>query len=450
MIRRLWVHTAAALAVMLGASLVAAVLLPADADFLLHVAGRTAGRGEALFLLPLMAVLLAAFCSVRQRGSARPTAEWPLPLLLVHFLSFVHLNVVISGFQRSAAGTRAAWSAALAVLAVGLATVLAAVRARTAHEERRTATRTRRDDAALAAVERSRDVGRGLAVGGRWAGVASCGMAHTDDPRWLARMVACVDLVLARSGAPPDAATAHGASSWATLRASLAAANLGLVEIARPEGFAWPGYWIAVAATEDGLEPVVMYGAPSARIWPRDVGGDLVHGYVLAPFDPSLPARQPYGTTPAHAGRVTGLFVATDAGAPMQAVPAVEAIAGTGLEGDRYAAGRGTFDGPVGYEVTLVDARACDDLTVDAGELRRNVVTAGIDLNALVGERFRVGDALLVGRRLCEPCRHLENLLGTRVIGPLVHRAGLRADILESGPVALGDPVMAIGGARLG
>lgn len=129
MIRRLWVHTAAALAVMLSASLVAAVLLPADAEFLLHVAGRTAASGEALLLLPLMAVLLAAFSSVRLRRNGRATPDWPLPLLLVHFLGLVHLNVVVSGFQRSAAGPAAAWSAALAVLLVALVTGLAAVRA---------------------------------------------------------------------------------------------------------------------------------------------------------------------------------------------------------------------------------------------------------------------------------------------------------------------------------
>ena len=75
-----------------------------------------------------------------------------------------------------------------------------------------------------------------------------------------------------------------------------------------------------------------------------------------------------------------------------------------------------------------------DELTLPDGhrleyaEARRNVVTRGIELNTLVGQRFRVGDVECVGRRLCEPCAHLEQLTHKGVLRKLIHRGGLRAE----------------------
>ena len=83
-----------------------------------------------------------------------------------------------------------------------------------------------------------------------------------------------------------------------------------------------------------------------------------------------------------------------------------------------------------------------DELGLAPGEARRNVVTRGIDLNALVGRRFRVGDAECVGRRLCEPCAHLQRLTHPGILRDLVHRGGLRADILEGGAIRVGDTVV--------
>lgn len=270
--------------------------------------------------------------------------------------------------------------------------------------------------------------------------------ANIEDPTWIARLTACLEVVLRESRLPIEAAAAQGTpTTWAELRASLAAHNLGMVEVARPAAFSWPGYWIGVADDDAGASPVVMYGSPSARIWPSGVEGVLIAGYVLAPFDPSLPRRQPYGTGAVSAGEVTALFVAAEATGPMQERSLLDAVAGRGLVGDRYHRGGGTFSGPVGHEVTLVEADVCDDLPVTVADLRRNIVTSGIDLNALVGAQFGVGGAVLVGRRLCEPCRHLEELLGARIVRPLVHRAGLRADILRSGPIAVGDSVIRLG-----
>ena len=115
------------------------------------------------------------------------------------------------------------------------------------------------------------------------------------------------------------------------------------------------------------------------------------------------------------------------------------AIPGRGLQGDRYAAGAGTFASPrPGGALTLVDAAVLDTLGHDVDH-RRNVVVRGADLNALVGQGFRLGEAVCRGRRLCEPCAHLDRLNGGGLLRPLVHRGGLRADILIGGIIRVGD-----------
>jgi MOSC domain-containing protein YiiM len=103
-----------------------------------------------------------------------------------------------------------------------------------------------------------------------------------------------------------------------------------------------------------------------------------------------------------------------------------------------------------GYDLTLIEAEVLDSLTLPEGtrlsyaEARRNVVTRGIDLNALVGRRFRVGNVECLGQRLCEPCSHLEHLTTKGILRGLIHRGGLRADVLNDGIVAIGDLVETI------
>ena len=148
-------------------------------------------------------------------------------------------------------------------------------------------------------------------------------------------------------------------------------------------------------------------------------------------------------------GTVVGLHLASEAEAPMRSVTDAEAVAGRGLRGDRYYEGAGTFSHLTtgGRDLTLTEAEAIDaidrDYDVDVGfeDHRRNVTTRGIALNHLVGERFRVGDAVCLGVRLCEPCAHLERLTVDGVEPALVHRGGLRADVIEDGVIETGDAV---------
>lgn len=69
-------------------------------------------------------------------------------------------------------------------------------------------------------------------------------------------------------------------------------------------------------------------------------------------------------------------------------------------------------------------------------------MTAGIRLNDLVGREFMVGEARLKGVRLCEPCAHLSGFLGDAIMQHIVHKAGLRAQILADGDINVSDPVV--------
>ena len=120
------------------------------------------------------------------------------------------------------------------------------------------------------------------------------------------------------------------------------------------------------------------------------------------------------------------------------------ALAGRGLEGDRHVAGTGTFpSGMPGSALTMIEAEVCEsfDPPLEPGEHRRNVITRGIDLNALVGHEFLIGDVPCRGMRLCEPCTVVQRYAGRPVLRALVHRGGLRADILRDGTMRVGDPV---------
>jgi 8-oxo-dGTP diphosphatase len=144
-------------------------------------------------------------------------------------------------------------------------------------------------------------------------------------------------------------------------------------------------------------------------------------------------------------GRVEHLHVARAAGAPVEARPRVDVAAGVGVGGDRYADGTGFWrDDRVSRDLTLVEAEVVDELGLVPGETRRNVTTRGVALDGLVGRTFWIGGVLARGTSLCEPCRHLEDVTGKRLLRALVHRGGVRADALVGGRIAVGDTVEAV------
>lgn len=161
-------------------------------------------------------------------------------------------------------------------------------------------------------------------------------------------------------------------------------------------------------------------------------------------------------------GSVVGIHIAPEASAPMEVVKEVRAVAGRGLEGDRYFLGTGYYSpkpGVGGREVTLIETEAVDALlsgianaageklgiAITPAETRRNIATSGVPLNHLVDREFQVGEVRLRGTRLCEPCKYLEGLSKPGVMGGLIHRGGLRARILNDGVIRVGDVIRPAG-----
>lgn len=257
----------------------------------------------------------------------------------------------------------------------------------------------------------------------------------------------------------PEAA---GDEWLAVLRQWLARQSCGLVSIADPGGFSWPGHWIGIVESPDrGGEQVgvLLFGTPSAVIAspeaPQLLGSAVEdlrfrQALVLVPFDLLTRAAVDDRRT---VGEVIGIYVTETKAAPMSAVDAATAIPGKGLDGDRYSIRAGTFTPRSnllrGYDLTLIESEVLEAATLADGtrlapeESRRNLVTRGIDLNGLVGREFDIGTVRAFGQRLCEPCVHLQRLTHPGVVAGLVHRGGLRADILSGGEIRAGDRIQA-------
>lgn len=150
-------------------------------------------------------------------------------------------------------------------------------------------------------------------------------------------------------------------------------------------------------------------------------------------------------------GTVVSIHTADVSSGPMRSVSEVRAVRGKGLEGDRYFKQVGTYSDRPGphREVTLIEFEALEAvrrdyaIELDPGQSRRNIVTRGVPLSHLVGREFQVGEVTLRGIRLCEPCSHLEGLSRKGVLRALVHRGGLRAQVLNDGMIRVGDTVAA-------
>jgi len=157
-------------------------------------------------------------------------------------------------------------------------------------------------------------------------------------------------------------------------------------------------------------------------------------------------------------GTVVSIHVASEASGQMKCITEVRAVPGRGLEGDRYFTGTGFYSKKSsfgGREVTLIEIESVEALfrgvlnadggrlgvKLTAAETRRNIATSGVPLNHLVDREFHVGVVLMRGTRLCEPCKHLEDLTQRGVMSGLIHRGGLRAQILTEGVISVGNAI---------
>ena len=140
---------------------------------------------------------------------------------------------------------------------------------------------------------------------------------------------------------------------------------------------------------------------------------------------------------------VRHIFVAPLKNAPQRSVDLADALQDQGLEGDRNARpGR-----EPAAQLTLIEGEhiaAFEKATgyaMQPSEPRRNIVTAGVRLNALVGKRFRVGEALCEGLMLCEPCRKFQRATHPEVLRFFAGKGGLRARIVAGGIIRVGDAI---------
>jgi MOSC domain-containing protein YiiM len=147
-----------------------------------------------------------------------------------------------------------------------------------------------------------------------------------------------------------------------------------------------------------------------------------------------------------NTGRVARIFVGSEESGPIQEVAEIEAVAGRGLRGDRYFDEGGGDHDPT-LEVTLfsvegLDAgRAAGDLDITAEDMRRNLMTEGVTLPELLGQRFAAGEVVLEGLELNPPCAHLQKLAGKPLLKPMIDNGGIRARIVTGGTIHAGDEI---------
>ena len=237
----------------------------------------------------------------------------------------------------------------------------------------------------------------------------------------------------------------------------LATRSWRLAHVHEPRTFAWPDSWVALVADQrspSGWRPVLMFGDPSGPLHDPLGDGralDIVHGLLPVPLDrrkaqADFTVLRPPQT---EVGHVVALMTAPVAAADPVSCASIVARPG-GIDGDRYQDETGTFSTSprrLGQDITLIEAEALEELAsrgvrISPEQARRNVVTRGIDLDALIGTSFRIGAATCFGQRRAEPCAHLERLVPGTLRG-LVHRGGLRADIVRPGTINVGDAIRA-------
>jgi len=154
-------------------------------------------------------------------------------------------------------------------------------------------------------------------------------------------------------------------------------------------------------------------------------------------------------------GQLLSIYIRPQPGEPVLEIDEVHAIPGKGLKGDYYYAGVSPKGIEPARELTLIEMETLQALEVEnrislnPADSRRNFLTKNVPLNHLVGKEFRVGEVTLKGIRLCEPCSHLASLTQDSVLPALVHRGGLRAQILSDGVIRIGDPISVSEGVQV-
>lgn len=145
-------------------------------------------------------------------------------------------------------------------------------------------------------------------------------------------------------------------------------------------------------------------------------------------------------------GKIVSLLISKDTKSSMRKVNQIILEEEKGIFGDRYYNQEGTFSNKGEIEpdrdVTLIEIERINEFNkkfnqnMTDEDFRRNIVISNCDLNSLVDKKFQIGNVILKGIRLCEPCKYLANKLdNTKVLTEMVHKAGLRAQIIQGGSI---------------
>ena len=147
-------------------------------------------------------------------------------------------------------------------------------------------------------------------------------------------------------------------------------------------------------------------------------------------------------------GKIVNLFISPDIKSTMQEVNQMIFEKEKGIFGDRYYNQEGTFSNKGKTEpdrdVTLIEIEKINEFNdnfnqnITAEDFRRNIVVSNCDLNSLVDKEFQIGNVVLKGIRLCEPCKYLaEKLDNEKVLTEMIHKSGLRAQIIKGGSIEM-------------
>jgi MOSC domain-containing protein YiiM len=153
-----------------------------------------------------------------------------------------------------------------------------------------------------------------------------------------------------------------------------------------------------------------------------------------------------------HAGKLLEINITSTKGNALHSMKQVIVKADFGIEGDRYFKKEGTIKDKIGKprDITLIEIEALQalerdyGLLISAAETRRNLLTINVPLNHYVNKLFKVGEVLMKGIELCEPCGYLEKLTAKPLKAALIHRGGLRAQIISDGQLCIGDLVIGV------
>jgi len=156
----------------------------------------------------------------------------------------------------------------------------------------------------------------------------------------------------------------------------------------------------------------------------------------------------------AWTGTLLHIHIASEAAMEMEELSQATLVAGRGIEGDRYYLGTGTYSRvPHTFQLTLIEMEALEaiqrndppkqpqPLLISPADHRRNLTTRNVPLNHLAGRRFKVGECILQGREINNPCKYLEELLQLPVYLPLWNRSGLNCEIEVGGIIRPGDEI---------